>query len=186
MRALPSTPISTHAALEKLQAYLEATQSQPYLLPNAMLQPDGPKAASDSNSNLTIHNLKRVEAGLRGEWLAPSLELNPLEGLDIPIAGDVPSVGDNTMTELVDGNGGADGEDWQDLDEYQREQSDIEGEIGTRQTGVVPGEGDGQQPLLQDGDDLSGLTEESRKQARKEAKKKRQEKEKKERVHKNK
>jgi hypothetical protein len=81
-----------------------------------------------------MHNLQRVEAGLRGEWLAPSLDLGEnnvkvAKGMD-----DGTNTGDGEGDHMqVDG--------WQDLDEYQREQSIEEGEVGPRQTGIAQ-EGD--------------------------------------------
>jgi hypothetical protein len=128
VRSLPSIPVSTDDALQRLQSYLEATKSNPALLPNATLQVDGPKAQSESAANLAIHNLKRVEAGLRGEWLAPSLEL---EGDVIGGLGSHPAIGNGE----VEGEDAA-GEGWQDLDEYQREQSVEVGEVGPRDTGM--------------------------------------------------
>lgn len=136
VRSLPSTPITTTEALQRLQSYLEATKSNPALLPNATLQADGPKAQSESASNLVIHNLKRVEAGLRGEWLAPSLELEA-EGMagfeSFPVTGNGQVVGEDDA-----------GEGWQDLDEYQREQSIEIGEVGPRETSI---EQDGEEAL---------------------------------------
>ena len=72
------------------------------------------------------------------------------------------------------------------MDEYQREQSIEEGDIGDRQTGVAQKVDALQQPVRQNLDQNFGLSEEARKKARKEAKKKRREQEKKDRVHKNK
>jgi hypothetical protein len=128
VRSLRSIPITTADALQRLQSYLEATKSNPALLPNATLQVDGPKAQSESASNLVIHNLKRVEAGLRGDWLEPSLELEA-EGMagfeSFPVTGNG-----------LEGRYDDAGEGWQDLDEYQREQSIEMGEIGPRETGI--------------------------------------------------
>jgi hypothetical protein len=128
VRSLKSNPISTTEALQRLQSYLEATKSNPALLPNATLQVDGPKAQSESASNLVIHNLKRVEAGLRGEWLAPSLELEA-EGMvgfeSFPVTGNGHEGGEEDA-----------GEGWQDIEEYQKEQSIEIGEIGSGETGI--------------------------------------------------
>lgn len=128
VRSLQSIPITTTEALQRLQSYLEATKANPALLPNATLQADGPKAQSESASNLVIHNLKRVEAGLRGEWLAPSLELEA-EGM----------AGFESFPVMENGQEGGDddpGEGWQDIEEYQREQSIEMGEIGPRETRI--------------------------------------------------
>lgn len=68
---------------------------------------------------MTIHNLQRVEAGLRGEWLAPILDLEE-SGVKFASgsmdAGMITGEGDQMQ---LDG--------WQDLDEYRREQSIEEG-----------------------------------------------------------
>jgi hypothetical protein len=128
-RAIPSVPISQDIALKFLSSYLEATKTSPHLLPNARLESSGPTAGS-SASSVTIHNLKRVEAGLRGEWLAPTLDLEEgkvtvAEGMD-----DGTNKGQYVNEE-------AEGEGWMDLDEYQREQSIEGGEIGERLPGVA-------------------------------------------------
>jgi hypothetical protein len=128
-RAIPAVPISQDIALKFLSSYLEATKTSPHLLPNARLESSGPTAGS-SASSVTIHNLKRVEAGLRGEWLAPTLDLEEgkvtvAEGMD-----DGTNKGQYVNEE-------AEGEGWMDLDEYQREQSIEGGEIGERLPGVA-------------------------------------------------
>ncbi|KAK0109592.1 hypothetical protein ONS95_002277 [Cadophora gregata] len=125
-RSVASIPVSQDIALKYLAAYLEAAKSSPHLLPNARLEPSGP-TAGPSSSNITIHNLQRVEAGLRGEWLAPTLDLE--EG-NVPIAA---GMDDGTNKEQQ--NGEAEG--WMDLDQYQREQSIEGGEIGVRVPGAV-------------------------------------------------
>jgi hypothetical protein len=125
-RSTPSIPISQSLALSTLQAYLESAQSLPYLLPNARLEPSGPTAGSSSGS-ITIHNLQRVEAGLRGEWLAPVLDFD--EG---PIEVEV------GMEDGVDQEGGdkMGVEGWQDPDEYAREQSIEEGDVEPESTAL--------------------------------------------------
>jgi hypothetical protein len=158
VRSLQSIPVSTTEALQRLQSYLEATKSNPALLPNATLQADGPKAQSESASNLVIHNLKRVEAGLRREWLAPSLELEA-EGI----------AGFESFPVTGNGQDGVDddaGEGWQDLDEYQREQSIEMGEIGPRETGIGQ-EGEKALPVL-NREAGKALDKEARKREKKE------------------
>jgi len=130
-RTTPSIPIPQEIALKFLSSYLEATKTFPYLLPNARLEASGPTAGSSAYS-VTIHNLQRVEAGLRGEWLAPTLDLaegnvTVVEGMD-----------DGTNKGQI-ANEEGEGEGWMDLDEYQREQSIEGGEIGGRVQGVADG-----------------------------------------------
>jgi hypothetical protein len=144
-RAIPAVPISQDIALKFLSSYLEATKTSPHLLPNARLESSGPTAGS-SASSVTIHNLKRVEAGLRGEWLAPTLDLEEgkvtvAEGMD-----DGTNKGQYVNEE-------AEGEGWMDLDEYQREQSIEGGEIGERLPGVAElGDSDFDGPEVEEND----------------------------------
>ncbi|KFY87675.1 hypothetical protein V500_06834 [Pseudogymnoascus sp. VKM F-4518 (FW-2643)] len=119
----PSAPISPSLALTHLTAYLAAASTSPCLLPNATLQPTGPIAPSDAASNLTIQHLQRVEAGLRGEWLAPTLDLAEGDAF-----ADDTKAGEGKKDGAEDVEMGTDG--WQDLDEYQREQSEEVGELG--------------------------------------------------------
>lgn len=114
LKSRPSVPITQEAALEHLQNYLEKAKTAEYLLPNARLEETGVDAGS-RNSGLVFHNLQRVEAGLRGEWLAPSLDLD-----DVKIA-----EGEDATNTAKGENMGVEG--WQDLEEYQREQSIDEG-----------------------------------------------------------
>lgn len=138
-RSIPSIPVSQAIALQHLQSYLEATSNLPYLLPNARLEPSGPTAGSGSNS-ITIHNLKRVEAGLRGEWLAPVLDLyskNYSNGAttEVPVATGM----DDGIDQEEGDKMGVEG--WQDADEYAREQTVEEGDIAPTST-VVAQQGD--------------------------------------------
>ncbi|KAB8304552.1 hypothetical protein EYC80_003935 [Monilinia laxa] len=123
-KSIPSIPVNQTIALKYLQEYLSLTSSTPYLLPNAKLEPTGPTIGS-SHSSVTIHNLERVEAGLRGEWLAPTLELEEENAVEIAQGMD-----DGT----VQGSGGdkMDIDGWQDKEEFEREQSIDEGDVGAR------------------------------------------------------
>jgi hypothetical protein len=144
-RAIPSVPISQDIALKFLSSYLEATKTSPHLLPNARLESSGPTAGS-SASSVTIHNLKRVEAGLQGEWLAPTLDLE--EG-KVTVAEGM----DDGTNKGQDVNEEAEGEGWMDLDEYQREQSIEGGEIGERLPGVAElGDSDFDGPEVEEND----------------------------------
>jgi len=120
-RSTEPLSVSQSVALTYLASYLTAAKTSPHLLPNARLEPSGPTSGS-SNSSVTIHNLQRVEAGLRGEWLAPTLELN--EGVKVTTGMD-----DGTNTGIAGTE--TEGEGWMDLDQYQREQSIEGGEVGS-------------------------------------------------------
>ena len=135
-RSIVSIPIDQEIALKYLSSYLFLAKTSPHLLPNARLEPSGPTAGS-SSSSITIRNLERVEAGLRGEWLAPSLDLG--EGNGVFEQG----MDDGTNKGLdVEAENTGEGEGWMDLDEYQREQSIEGGGIGGHESGVVAQEGD--------------------------------------------
>jgi hypothetical protein len=121
-KSIPSIPVPQEIALKYLSSYLSSTPTKPHLLPNARLEASGPSAGS--SSSVTIHNLQRVEAGLRGEWLAPTLELNEGEGV---------AVAEQGMDDGTNKTGEGEGE-WQDLEDYQREQSIEVGDVGNRDT----------------------------------------------------
>jgi hypothetical protein len=126
-RTITSIPVPPEKALIYLSTFLTNSKSQPHLLPNARLEPSGVTAGS-SSSSVTIHNLQRVEAGLRGEWLAPTLDL---EENNVPVT---EGMDDGTNKPGVQGENG---EGWMDLDEYQREQSIEGGEKGEKGAGLV-------------------------------------------------
>ncbi|KAH0542211.1 hypothetical protein FGG08_003333 [Glutinoglossum americanum] len=71
----PPTPVPPSAALSHIQTYLHRALTAPSLHPSAHLTERGPTASLTSStataSNLTLHNLRRLEAGLRGEHLGP-------------------------------------------------------------------------------------------------------------------
>ncbi|KAI9772400.1 MAG: hypothetical protein M1839_002479 [Geoglossum umbratile] len=104
----PPRPISPSEALAQIQAYLALSLTNPSLHPAAQLTERGPTAdlSSSSAGGLMLHNLRRVEAGLRGErW------------------GDADGEGN--------GNGGEGAQEmaeagWEDMGQYQREQGVIE------------------------------------------------------------
>ncbi|KAH8598113.1 hypothetical protein B0O99DRAFT_650467 [Bisporella sp. PMI_857] len=116
-RSHVSVPVSTSVALEQIQNYLQATKEYQYLLPNARLEPTGP-AASSGQSSITIRNLERVEAG-KDEGV------RVVTGMDDGV--------DQGRGDEVDVDG------WQDLEEYQREQSIEVGDIAPRKNAVAQG-----------------------------------------------
>ncbi|MCJ1477929.1 hypothetical protein MMC13_006603 [Lambiella insularis] len=139
-RLLSSRQIAPSQALELLSAYLEAATTEAYLQPNALLTEGGPvSATSGPNVSLTLHNLKRVEAGLRGEHLSaeilfansaheilPDVQSNDVEG---EIGADTPALSKKNGHQN-DHNIGIDG--WQDKLDFEREQDVTQGEVGDR------------------------------------------------------
>lgn len=132
------TPIPLTRALALLSAYLTAATTNPSLHPNALLTETGPVAqSSGSNTGLVLHNLKRVEAGLRGEHLAADLTFKGFGGEGLPHL-IVDGMGDGI------GAGGREGggeEAWQDKEEFEREQDIVPGELGSRGIGKEGEEG---------------------------------------------
>jgi len=137
-RSLASQAVSQEVALKYVQSFLEATTKNPYFRPNARLEPTGPSASEEPS--ITIHNLKRVEAGLRGEWLEPIIDLED-GGVQIASGRDDGVRGDGDKMD-VDG--------WQELDEYQREQSI---EVGETERHVALVDYDGDDGAVQDKDE---------------------------------
>ncbi|KAG9244962.1 hypothetical protein BJ878DRAFT_42321 [Calycina marina] len=120
-RSYASIPVSQEIALKQIQEFLLATEKHAHFRPNARLEATGPTASEEPS--ITIHNLKRVEAGLRGEWLEPIIDL----------AEDALKVSSGGAFLAPDGDK-MDVEGWQDLEEYQREQSI---EVGDAASNVV-------------------------------------------------
>lgn len=125
-------PIPADIAAKFLSQYLEQAKTTPYLLPNARLETSGPTAGS-SSSSITIHNLQRVEAGLRGEWIAPKIDLEV--GANVEVA---KGMDDGITLEAVGFDKAEEG--WMELEDYQREQS-VEGpEQAQEELGVEDGD----------------------------------------------
>ena len=137
--------INQEEALKLLSSFLEATATDASLHPNALLTESGPiSATSGSNTGLVLHNLKRVEAGLRGEHLGADLSLAQFGGegvSELQGVTDGETVGPSTARAVdLEGQGpeadmGQDG--WKDKLEFEREQEDTVGEVGDRSQAVA-------------------------------------------------
>ncbi|KAF1942716.1 hypothetical protein EJ02DRAFT_302186, partial [Clathrospora elynae] len=135
-RHISSTPISVATASQMLAKYLHNAETHPHLHPDALITPTGVEFSSTGGAQggITMHHLRRVAAGLRGEYMEPDPELEEDEE-----AGQGSGADTNTY-----GNGGTKARkgalkktEWQDMDVYQREEEGIEiGELGPR-TNVV-------------------------------------------------
>src|SRR5256885_12260567 len=111
-RSQPAIPISPAEALTRLQAFLAAAAENPHLQPSSLLSETGPRlSATSSSGNLTLHNLRRIEAGLRGEHLAADLALDGLGDSTEAVAGGEGICG--TVSEIAREPG------WVDLQTYQ-------------------------------------------------------------------
>ena len=135
--------ISTSEALSLVSAYLEASSADSSLHPNAHLTEHGPVAPS-SSTGLVLHNLRRVEAGLRGENLGEDLISSKYGGDGLPelmsngVAKDTSehvhrdtSHKEQRDVEIED--------EWQDKSEFERQQELVQGDIGKRDNAVDGG-----------------------------------------------
>ncbi|KAI9876200.1 MAG: hypothetical protein M1830_007050 [Pleopsidium flavum] len=167
-----SRPISPSTALSLLSTFITNAATDPSLQPNALLTESGPvSSTSGSSTGLTIHNLKRVEAGLKGEHLGADLSfakfggegLPDLQfGIDGPEGQGANKSGNEAVGQGVEGGLGEDG--WQDVQAYEREQEMTEGEIGERNTGVEDG---GEVPRVKESRSVHNKEERKRKKAEK-------------------
>lgn len=142
-----SRPVAPSEALALLSAYLGATTTDASLHPNALLTESGPvSATSGSNTGLVLHNLKRVEAGLKGEHLGADLSFAQFGGEGLPDL-QIELNGNNSASvkgQGVDPDGqGTDADmgevGWQDKGEFEREQEITEGEIVGRSQAAIEG-----------------------------------------------
>lgn len=140
-----SIRVSTPEALSLLSAYLEATTTDPSLHPSAHLTENGPVAPSSGhNTGLVLHNLRRVEAGLRGENLGEDLTFQKYGGDGLPELmpdGVVEGAGEDVhQGSSYDEQGGLEMEsEWQDKAEFERQQEVVQGDIGKRDNAVDGG-----------------------------------------------
>ncbi|KAL8943242.1 MAG: hypothetical protein Q9211_001060 [Gyalolechia sp. 1 TL-2023] len=127
-----SQPISPSHAQQLLADFLERTVTEPSLDPNALLTEDGPVSRSAS-TGLVLHNLRRVEAGLRGEHLGADLSFKNFGGEKLPgLAGDRTADGDGEVEKSRENAAMLQQADWQDKDEYERQQTIEHGDVGSR------------------------------------------------------
>lgn len=186
-RSRAAAPISPEDALSSLSAFISASESTPWLHPDARITPDEIKYSTNGGpqGGIVLHHLRRIEKGLRGEILAPEADdiFGLPEGDDARL--DDASAGYQTSLDGGKKKGGlkksAEEEGWQDAESYARAQEVIEGEVGDRDTSHAHNADYDADPmhLDMDADAGAGLSKAER-EARKEAKKNRRKAEKKE------
>lgn len=122
---LSSRPIPQSAALEFLKAYLDRAANDPSLQPSAMITEHGPASRTSAAApNLTLHNLKRVQAGLAGEILGRDLSLSTTSELAQSRA-PKKSTGESAAT----GDDAKEEQQWEDREKWELEQGqDLGGE----------------------------------------------------------
>ncbi|KAL8943633.1 MAG: hypothetical protein Q9216_000921 [Gyalolechia sp. 2 TL-2023] len=134
-----SQPISPSNAQQLLASFLQRTATDPSLDPSALLTEDGPVSRSAS-IGLVLNNLRRVEAGLRGEHIAAHLSFGNFGGEGLSdFAGDSTANCDGEV-EKSWGEAAQAGmtqqADWQDKDEYERQQTIERGDVRSRSNAI--------------------------------------------------
>ena len=128
-----SRPISQAEALGFLSTYLENAMTDPAFQPNALLTTSGPVSASHGgSSSLILHNLRRVEAGLKGEHLGADFAFEDEiaeEELQKP---QDQSNGDGSKDEEANGQPSGVDAEWQDKETFERQQKIEVGDIRNR------------------------------------------------------
>lgn len=136
-----SKRIAPSHALSILSSYLEAASAKAFYHPDAILTANGPitPATGAQNMGLVLHNLKRVEAGLKGEQLGADLDYEQYGGQGLPGLMPIPNGKPNGLADGIEGasgNANAADEGWQDKMEFDRQQDIVQGEIGDRDNAV--------------------------------------------------
>jgi hypothetical protein len=195
-RHISSAPISLDAASTIVSTYLTNSETYAHLHPDANITPEGIifNAQGGAMGNPLMHHLRRVAAGLRGEYLEPDKTLDEEEdGVQDGAAADGVVLGSKKP-----GKGrkeyAAVEEDWQDMASYQQELGIEIDELGPRTNVVQEG---GEEPEVRAPSEGKKRKKEQAeeggagdgkldKAARKKAKKEREQQEKREREKKNK
>jgi hypothetical protein len=166
-----------------LETYITNSESHPHLHPDALITPTGVTFSSHGGplGSVVMHNLRRVAAGLRGEFLEPEKTPEPEENEDDGYgAKKFSSKKRKDFSTTTD-------DDWQDKAVYEAQQGVIEvGEIGDR-TNVVQDGGEEPEVEVTSGARENGAKKRKQggegmtdKEARKQAKKERDQQRKKE------
>lgn len=154
LRKLSTRRIPNSAALNLISSYLLASITNPSLHPDALLTESGPLASS--TEGLTLHNLRRIEAGLRGDSLGADLTFSKFGGQGLPDlrAGTLgPISGTGRRGGFTGEKGVAEVEGWQDREEFEREQEVVVGGGGRGEEMMKRGKGSGVRVLEEKDDD---------------------------------
>lgn len=169
-RLISSKPVSTADASTMLQTYISHSEAHPHLHPDSLITPTGVTFSSHGGptGGVVMHNLRRIAAGLRGEYLEPEPTPEPEveEGAEGEKAWNGKK-GKGKKTTFTDAD-----VEWQDKEAYEREQGEMEiGDVGERANIVQDG---GEEPEVEvAGEKRKGGDAKLDKEARKKAKKER-------------
>lgn len=169
-RLVSSQSITLEKAASILEKYLTNSEVHSHLHPDALITPSGTTfgAQGGSTGGVILHNLRRVAAGLKGDYLEPEPTPEPEgEGQNALVGAD--NSLDQPNRAKTDGTAA---EDWQDMSEFEREEGAIEvGEVGDRsnfvqQEEIEPGHLSGEGKKRKK-DDAGKLDKAARKKAKK-------------------
>lgn len=146
--------IPRSAALNLISSYLLASKTNPSLHPDALLTESGPLASY--TDGLTLHNLRRIEAGLRGDNLGADLTFSKFGGQGLPnlqarAPGPISGTGRRGGANGEKGTAGEEG--WQDREEFEREQEVVVGGGGRGEEMMKRGKGSGVRVRVLEGED---------------------------------
>lgn len=162
-RLVSSTPVDVATAAGMLQDYITNSEAHPHLHPDALITPTGVTFSSHGGpaGGVVMHNLRRIAAGLRGEFLEPEPTPEPEEQSAQGEETWKGKKGKGKKTAFIDENEF----EWQDKEVYEQEQGEIEvGEIYDRTNVVQEG---GEEPEVE----VTGGKRKGDKQSKEERKK---------------
>lgn len=175
--------IPRSAALNLISSYLLASKTNSSLHPDALLTESGPLASY--TDGLTLHNLRRIQAGLRGENLGANLTFSKFGGQELPnlqarAPGPISGTGRRSGVNGEKVTAGEEG--WQDREEFEREQEVVVGGGGRGEEMMKRGKGSGVKVLEGEDDDrpMGGGVSVENKEDRKKRKRERRKNEKRE------
>jgi hypothetical protein len=141
-RHISSQPVTLATASRILETYITHSESHAHLHPDSTITPEGITFSSKGGAegNVVMHNLRRIAAGLRGEYMAPEMTPEPDDNDEDAAFDKRPNKKRKSFTSALN-------DDWQDKAEYEREEGVYEvGDVGVRSNFVQEG---GEEPEVQ-------------------------------------
>lgn len=141
-RHLSSQSISLTDASNMLDKYIMDSESHPHLHPDSIITPTGVTFSAHGGpmGGVVMHNLRRVAAGLHGEYMEPEPTPEPEDGGEQEVSSKGRRKGKHGDTDAAAVANTED--DWMNMSEFEREEGHIEvGDVGPR-TNVVQDGGD--------------------------------------------
>jgi hypothetical protein len=133
-RTISSKSVTAADASSILDRYLKNSTKHPHLHPDAQITQNGVVQFSSfggPQGGVVLHNLRRVVAGLHGEYLEPEGTPEPEDGAGESTGG--MQIGGSKKDKRNKSGDSSKPQGWQDRAEYEREEGVMEiGEIGDR------------------------------------------------------